>query len=172
MSDLRDRIRGDENSFQRMLDWIPGFKGYREQELRRDADRLVREHLVDLMAGVHTKVRRATADFAKGAKLKHLGALDSVGKRIEKLTDMIRHADTGYTGWFAAVKVKEDDLDRLYDYDVALKQFIADLDASVTEAVALPDDELPGGLDKVAGALDELEHMIEGREQVAMDLVP
>jgi len=172
MSDLRDRIRRDENSFQRLLDWIPGFKGYREQEMRRDADRLVRDHLVGLLADTHGKVRRAAGDLAKTARLKHIGAIDSVSKRIEKLTDMIRYADAGYSGWFAAVKVKEEDLDRLYDYDVALKQFIADLDGAVTELVALPEDDMPGGLDKVNAALDELDHMIKSREQVAMDLVP
>ncbi|MBM3500042.1 MAG: hypothetical protein FJX74_15385 [Armatimonadetes bacterium] len=172
MSDLRDRIKGDESSFQRLLDWIPGFKGYREQGMRREADRLVREHLVGLLADTHGKVRRATGDLAKKARLKHLGAIDSVGKRIETLTDLVRYADAGYAGWFSAVKVREEELDRLYEYDVSLKQFIADLDAAVTELVALPEDDMPGGLDKVNAALDELDHMVKSREQVALDLVP
>ena len=172
MSDLRDRIKRDQSSFELLLDWIPGFKGYREQELRRDADRLVREHLVGLLADVHAKVRRATGDLAKKARLKQIGLLDSLGKRLEKLTDMIRYADAGYTGWFAAVKVKEADLDRLYEYDVSLKQFIADVDGAVTALVALPEDEMPGPVDKVNEALDELDHMIKNREQVVMDLVP
>jgi hypothetical protein len=172
MGDLRDRIKGDVSSFQQLLDWIPGFKGYREQGMRRDADRLVREHLVGLLGDTHGRLRRALGDLAKQARLKHLGELDSLGKRIEKLTDLIRYADAGYSGWFDAVKVKEADLDRLYDYDVALKQFIADLDAAVVELVALPEDDLPKGLDKVNAALDELDHMVKNREQVALDLVP
>ena len=40
MGDLRDRIQGDESPVERMLDWIPGFKGYREQTQRREADRV------------------------------------------------------------------------------------------------------------------------------------
>ena len=172
MSDLRDRIKGDQSSLELLADWIPGFKGYREQELRRDADRMVREHLVSLLAEVHGKIRRATGDLAKAARLKQIGQLDSLGKRLEKLTDMLRYADAGYTGWFAAVKVKEADLDRLYEYDVSLKQFIADLDAAVTELVALPDDQMADALGKANGALDELDHMIKNREQVAMNLVP
>jgi hypothetical protein len=31
---------------------------------------------------------------------------------------------------------------------------------------------MPGALDKVNGALDELDHMIKNREQVATGLVP
>jgi len=172
MSDLRDRIKGDQSSLELLADWIPGFKGYREQELRRDADRMVREHLVSLLVEVHGKIRRATGDLAKAARLKQIGPLDSLGKRLEKLTDTLRYADAGYTGWFAAVKVKEADLDRLYEYDVSLKQFIADVDAAVTALVALPEDEMPGAVDKANASLDELEHMIENREQVALNLVP
>jgi hypothetical protein len=172
MSDLRDRIKQDQTSYDTLLDWIPGFKGYREQEMRRDADRLVREHLAKLLGDTHAKVRRATGDLAKQARLKQMGALDSLSKRIEKLTDLIRYADAGYSGWFAAVKIDEAELDRLYDYDVALKQFIADVDAAATELVALSEDEMPGALDKVNGALDELDHMIKNREQVATGIVP
>jgi hypothetical protein len=172
MSDLRDRIKQGQTPLQQWLDWIPGFKGYREQGMRRDADRLVREHLAGLLVDTHGKVRRAAGDLAKKARVKHLGEIDSVSKRIEKLTDLIRYADAGYSGWFDAVKVKEPELDRLYEYDVSLKQFIADLDAAVGELVALPEDDMPGGLDKVNTALDELDHMIKSREQVALDLVP
>jgi len=172
MADFRDRIRRDQTSYETWLDWIPGFKGYRERESRRDADRLVREYLVRLLAEVQAKVRRATGDLAKQAKLTQMGALDSLGKRLEGLTDRLRYADAGYSGWFDAVKIKEDDLDRLYDYDLSLKQFIADLDAAVAELAALPEGEMAKGLDKVHTALDELDHMVKNREQVVLQLVP
>ena len=140
--------------------------------MRRDADRLVREHLVGLLAETHGKLRKATGDLAKQAKLKHMTVLDGIGKRIEKATDLIRHADTGYAGWFAAVKISEAELDRLYDYDVALKQFIGELDGVVTELTTAPDEQLPGTAAKVTAALEELDHMIDNRRQVALGLVP
>jgi hypothetical protein len=95
-----------------------------------------------------------------------------VSKRLEKATDLLRFAEGGYSGWFAAVKINADDLDRLYDYDVSLKQFIADLDAAVGELSGTGDEQLGPALDKVSAALGELEHMIANREQVATQLVP
>lgn len=172
MSDLTDRIRGDESPMQRILDWVPGFKGYRDQQQRREGDRLVRDHLVSLLSESHDKVRKATGDLAKQAKLKHMSALDSISKRIEKLTDLIRYADAGYSGWFAAVKIKEDELDRLYEYDVSLTQFIGDVQAAVEEVMSASEDDLADAVGKVDDSLDELEHMVKNREKVALDLVP
>ena len=45
MDPILDKARGGQNILERLMNAIPGFKGYREQELRRDADRLQREHL-------------------------------------------------------------------------------------------------------------------------------
>lgn len=172
MGDLRDRIRRDEAPAERLLDWVPGFKGYRERETRREADRMVREHLVGLLEQSHARVRALTGGLAKQAKLKQMTALDSLGKRLEKLTDLLRYADSGYTGWFAAAKIKEDELDRLYEYDVSLKQFIADVDEAVGELESVAEDEMAAAISGVESSLDELDHMIRNREQVAADLVP
>jgi len=172
MGDLRERIEGDETPVQRLLDWIPGFKGYRQQDQRREADRMVRDHLVELLAEAQAQIRSATGKLAKAVKLKQMSALDSLGKRIEKLTDLIRYADAGYSGWFAAVKIKEEELDRIYEYDVSLKHFIGDVQAAVAELVALPEDDMGPAIDNVNTALDELEHLIKNREQVALGLVP
>ena len=172
MGDLRDRIRGDETPAQRLLDWIPGFKGYRERETRREADRMVRQHLVGLLEQSHARIRSLTGDLAKQARLKQMTALDSLGKQLEKVTDLLRYADSGYTGWFSAVKIREEELDRLYEYDVSLKQFIADLDAAIEQLEAVGEDEMAGAVSGVESSLDQLEHMIRNREQVAGQLVP
>jgi len=172
MTDLRDRIRGAEDPMQRWLDWVPGFKGYRDRETRREADRLVRQYLAGLLAECQAKARTVMGAPAREAKLGPMNALDSVGKRLEKLTDLIRYADSGYSGWFDAAKVKEAELDKLYDYDISLKQFIGDVDAAVAALAEMPEDKLPEAIAGVQGSLDELEHMIRSREQVATDLVP
>jgi predicted aminopeptidase len=172
MTDLRDHIRGDEDPMQRWLDWVPGFKGYRDREQRRDADRLVRQYLAGQLAECQARVRTLHGNLARDAKLGQMTALDSLEKRFEKLADLLRYADSGYSGWFDAVKIREQELDKLYAYDVSLKQFIGDVEAAVTALAEAPEAELPAALDKVAASLGELEHMIRNREQVAMELVP
>ena len=43
--DLLGKARSQQNLLERIANRIPGFRGYREKELRRDAARLQREHL-------------------------------------------------------------------------------------------------------------------------------
>ena len=45
MDPLLDKARAGQNALERLMNSVPGFKGYRERDLRRDADRLQREHL-------------------------------------------------------------------------------------------------------------------------------
>lgn len=171
MSELKKRLRRDQDAFAQLLEWVPGFQGYREQSARRDADRLLRGHLVRLLSETQEKVRRRMEDMSKQGSLKGIGLLDSISKRLEKLADLIRYADAGCSGWFDAVKIREEDLDRLYEYDLSLRQFIIDVDSAVMGAVAEAGDTV-GALDRVSAALDELEYMIRNRKQVALGLIP
>ena len=45
MDRIHDAARGGQNVLERLMNALPGFKGYREKELRRDADRILRDHL-------------------------------------------------------------------------------------------------------------------------------
>ena len=45
MDPILDKARAGQSSLEQLVNSIPGFKGYREKELRRDADRLQREYL-------------------------------------------------------------------------------------------------------------------------------
>ena len=45
MDPILDKARAGQNALEQIANAIPGFQGYREKELRRDADRLQREYL-------------------------------------------------------------------------------------------------------------------------------
>ena len=45
MDPILDKARAAQNALERLMNSVPGFKGYRERDLRRDADRLQREHI-------------------------------------------------------------------------------------------------------------------------------
>lgn len=47
MSDIYDRVKGDQNIFNQLLSRIPGFAGYVERAQRRVADKMLREALAN-----------------------------------------------------------------------------------------------------------------------------
>lgn len=172
MSDLRDRAREDESPAQRLLDFIPGFKGYRERDLRRRADQMLRDHLVSLLDGERARMRRHAAKLSRAGDLDAVGAVDRVLGKLTKVRDKLRYADYGYTGWFDVPQIREEELDRLYEYDLSLRDFIAGIQQRVGEVLDAGEGELEEALARLEEALVELEQMIEDRGAVIARLVP
>ncbi|MBP8952490.1 MAG: hypothetical protein KBI47_08900 [Armatimonadetes bacterium] len=172
MSDLGDRIRRDENAFQRLMQDIPGFDGYREREIRRTADKLLREQLVAEMDVVRGAINAVMRRDAREGRLQGLNDLDRLARHMGKVRDNVRFADYGYTGFFDAVKIDEDDLDRIYQHDVSLRDQIEYCALAVEALSKAPGDEVQAAVDKTEQAIAKLQEMVDGREQVAASAVP
>lgn len=169
MSDMRDRIIGDENAFQKLAELIPGFNGYREREIRRAADRLLRDHLVGLLDATRTKAERIMRDVGT-SNLPLVGKLGTMQRRLTALRDRVDHADYGYTGFFDAVKIGNEQLDRMYDYDMSLMGHIADMDATVTKMQGAEADAYDDLLDQLGGQMDVFAQMLDHRDEAVRGL--
>lgn len=121
MDRILDTARGGQNALERLMNALPGFRGYREKELRRDADRLLRDHLAGRLDRAK-KSLDAIADAATrpGGALGAINDVETARKRLDRVANRIRYADRGYAPLFAAVKVDEAALARVYAFDVAL----------------------------------------------------
>lgn len=172
MSDLRERIEKDEGSLQRLMSHIPGFRGYRERQIRRKADQLVREHLVTLLDDIRTALKGVISKWVEEGKLAQLDTLDRLLGKLTKARDNLRFADYGYTGWFDAVKIKEDELDALYSYDLRLREEIVDIDGTVQTLSAASENELAACIDATGEQIAQLQHAIDHRGEITTGLVP
>ena len=110
---------------------IPGYKGYKNKEERRDNDQLLRSMLVQRLEGVRVGINEVVNGLKGPAALSAAGDLDRLIKRLEKVTDEVRFAERGYRGWFDMHKVQEDELDRLYEFDTALAEDIQNLETAL-----------------------------------------
>jgi hypothetical protein len=123
---------GRELSFlEKAVRLIPGYKGYKRKEERRDNDQLLRTMLVQRLDKVRTGLLETLNSLQGPAALALAGDVDRLNKRLEKLSDEIRFADRGYRGWFDMHKVQEDELDRLYAFDAGLAEDIASIETAL-----------------------------------------
>jgi hypothetical protein len=157
---LLDKARAGQNVLERIANAVPGFKGYREKELRRDADRLEREHLATQLEQVKQSLNRLASDATRSGSLDAINEIESARKRLDTLAARIRYADRGYAGFFDAIKVDEAALERVYQFDLGL---LADVDA-VRGAAAAGDARL--AVTGVLKALDALATRLADREQI------
>lgn len=140
MDDLRDKIKGGRSFLEKIGKIIPGYSGYKEKLMRQEADKLIREYLVQKISETMGIMRDIIEELSRGMKLKYMDAADRPLKRCEKLKDRIKFADHGYTGWFEPVKMDTDVLDKIYEFDNALVDFAAALDAKAREVKAAIDN--------------------------------
>jgi len=170
--DLTGDHRMDPNPLQRLMEAIPGFSGYLEREQRRDADKLLREFLAEDIGEIIERIERIATEWSKAGELDYLDDLEEIAGRLGRAADNLRYADYGYSGFFDLVKIDADDLNRFYQYDLSLRSFIADIGEDVETLADAADDELEDALADLEDDIDELNEMIEDRENVATDLVP
>jgi len=162
MDPLLDKARAGQNALERLANEIPGFKGYREKELRRDADRLQREHLASRLEESRRSLDSLAAAASRTGALDAISDIETARKRLERVVNRIRYADRGYAGFFDTIKVSEESLDRVYRFDLEL---LADVEAA---RKAAGEAASAGGaaVQAMIGRLDALDAHMADREAI------
>src|SRR5260221_11347250 len=133
MDPILDKARAAQNALERLMNSVPGFKGYRERDLRRDADRLQREHISARLEDGKKALNQGANAITRGGGLDVINDVETARKRLDKVANRIRYAERGYSGFFDAVKVDETVLAKVYQFDMGL---IEDVDGVRAAAAA------------------------------------
>lgn len=120
MSDLFNQITDDQDIIRKLLSKIPGFKGYVERENRRAADKILREAIADRYEELWKRVSSLQTDLISTGGLEFIDDIERAAIKIRQFIDRIRHASYGYSPFFNATKVNEEELAKVYEYDLAL----------------------------------------------------
>lgn len=157
---------------RRLLDILPGFKGYRQREERRQADKLLRDHLVTGIDAERSKLQHAEADLSRAGKITLVGKLDRSLGQLTKWRDKLHYADYGYTGWLEKPAFNEPELDKMYQYDLSLQDAIKDLQEKVAAMTTADDAGFDAALAALDTAISQLGGKIEGRGEAIAGLAP
>jgi len=130
-----EEAKAQRNWLERLVDKIPGFKGYQNRELRRDVDRMQREYLAQRLGELKAGVRRTARDYTDAGQIGLLHLFERLDRDLDGLSQAVRFADYGVSGLFDVVKIHEPDLDRLYEFDLSL---LSDLEALAGGLAAVP----------------------------------
>ncbi len=95
---------------------VPGFKGYKEKEIRREQDKALRKRLAKALEDLRYDIVGMEEEYSDD--LKKVKELEYLMGKIQKLEDKIEHADYGYAGFFDLVHIDEDKLDEIYAHDL------------------------------------------------------
>ena len=115
-----DKIKAEMDPFKKILAAIPGFKGYMERQARRDSDKLLRNTIADRFEAQWRRVSGLQRDLINQGEIALIDDLESAAIKLRTFADRVRRATRGYSGLFDAVKINEEELARLYQYDAGM----------------------------------------------------
>jgi len=124
MSDASNQIYGkvvgDQDIFKKIASKIPGFSGYVERQARRDSDKLLRDMITLRFRELEGQVSTLQREFISHGDIQYVDELEAAAIKMRTFADRVKTAPRGYAGLFDAVKINEDELAKLYEYDAAL----------------------------------------------------
>ncbi|MEM1943899.1 MAG: hypothetical protein QXO30_07145 [Candidatus Caldarchaeum sp.] len=132
-----ERIRKEMGLMEKILSYVPGYRGYKEKELRRETDILVRRKVSSLLAEARADLNSPLSpsearQLANDSEARFL--FETVRAMLDKAVQRIDKAVAGYAGLFDSIKVREDRLDAVLRHDLALiekaesvKQLVAEI---------------------------------------------
>jgi len=171
MTNGYEEARGQRNVLERLGDKIPGFRGFQDRELRRDVDKMQREHLATEFGRLKAALRDKARIYTDAGKIGALSAFDRLDRQLDGLSQAVRFADYGASGLFDAVKIRDAELQRLYEFDLSMLQDVEEVEGLIA-AVPAPGGEDPAkALEQVQQRVRVLDDKWKQRELVISNVV-
>jgi hypothetical protein len=171
MTNGYEAARRQRNWLERLGELIPGYRGFQDRELRRDVDRLQREHLSRELGRLKAAARNKARAHTDAGRIGLLDRFDRLDRRLDGLSQAVRFADYGQSGLFDAVKIGEPELERLYELDLSFVEAIAALGATLASIPAPGAGDASPALEQAADQVEALAERWSRREEVIGDVV-
>jgi hypothetical protein len=145
MEEFFQKVTSQQDPFKKLGSYIPGFKGYIERQNRRDADKLLRDTVARRFDEQWKRASQLQVDMVSQGMIEYVDDMERATLQLRTFIDKISTAPRGYSGLFDAVKINEQELEAIYQYDAAffdlaeqVGRALDNVEASLGDEAALP----------------------------------
>lgn len=157
MPDIRQRVQEDQGILKKIQMFVPGFRGYRQKEDLRDADRMLRDQLAKKLSLQRKQVEGARRLVTNSYNSNELELLGGVINEYKKVEGLVSHSSMGYSGISADIEFKQDQISRLYDYDGSMIDGLTSMQQAIDQTkAALTAQDGP----RAQGEIDQLRALV------------
>ena len=169
MTDYYQRVDGEQDALSKLIGKIPGFSGYVERNKRRSADKILRDTLANHFETLWGQVSELQRSFITDGKIEVVSDLEAAALKLRQFIDRVKGAAYGYAGFFDSVKVKEEELAAIYEYDL---QFL-DLEDEIMRAIenihsSVDTDGLPASIRNLVSLAQSCLDAFDKRKEVIL----
>ena len=167
MADLFNKLQDARGLLEKIGGMIPGFGGYLERERRREADKMLRDTIVNRYGEQLSRVSNLQTQLVSSVSgIEYVDDLQDAATRLQRFIDMVKTASYGYSGFFDAVKINEAELAKLYAFDAALLENVAKVSAAVDNIeTSMGGDGLPAAIRNLVTLVTDCNTTFERRKE-------
>lgn len=172
MSDqIYDKVDLDLDPFKKIASKIPGFGGYIERQKRRDSDKLLRETIADRFDQQYQRISSLQRDLISEGEIGYVDDLEASAIKLRTFSDRVRRATRGYSGLFDAVKINEEELALLYQYDAQMLDLVDEVSRAIDNVEAsIGSDGLPASIRHLTSVSQQCIDVYDRREEVILGI--
>ncbi len=170
MSDqIYDKVDSDLDPFKKIASKIPGFGGYIERQKRRDSDKLLRETIAERFDQQYQRISSLQRDLISEGEIGYVDDLEASAIKLRTFSDRVRRATRGYSGLFDAVKINEEELALLYQYDAQMLDLVDEVSRAIDNVEAsIGSDGLPASIRHLKSVSQQSIDVYDRREEVIL----
>jgi hypothetical protein len=165
-----DRTKSQTGLLEKIELVIPGFHGYKEKEMRRESDKLIRNQIYQKLSDAEASTKDIYRSLVNEGANDSWDDTDHLLARLDRIMERINHSEYGYSGFFDSTKVREPDLDRMMGYDIQLIQMADNITTSIQALKDSVDNnrlqEAKGKVGDAMKSVDALENAYNGRKDI------
>jgi hypothetical protein len=169
MTDIRGEVEEDRGLLKKIQLFVPGFAGYRRREDVRAADSILRLQMADALVRVREGLEECRHNMLEDYQTKNLDRVGSSINKVRTLEGKVRHAEQGYSGFSAAIRIEMAELNALYEYDARMIAKITELDGAIRW---LQDITSGSDVEKARESLDKIREGLVDFERTFEERIP
>ena len=165
-----DQAESQRGAIEHLIKGLPGVSGYVEKETRRDADKRLRLYIVGQLDADKQRLLDVQQRLLRSGGLRSMDEVDSAVTKLQTLSDRIRTASYGYAGFFDPVRVREEQLRALYQFDVALAERTGEVSDTISAlgAAVRNGDPIDAPTSQLIDAVNDLTALYDRRNDAIL----
>lgn len=167
MEDLRAKVKERRSFLEKVMNYIPLYHGYKQKELRRESDRLLRNYIHQILVDAKSNLNDIQNSLVENDKIDDAKKMDKFIIKFETISQKINHAEAGYAGFWDADKIKENELDKLYEIDNNMATIANDAKTTIADfakKTANTKSNIDTDLAQISEKLQKLEDEMSNRK--------
>jgi len=169
MSDPLDKITEGKDLVGKIRNWLSGFIGYFDRENRRSADKMMREYISLQYETQWNRISEIQRQLVSDGKLELVDDLEASAIKLRTFIDRVKTASYGYAGFFDAVRVKSEELEKIYAFDITLLENSEEIKRAIDNVeVSLGTDGAPAAIRHLVTVSQQSIDAYNERDQVIL----